>query len=199
MMSKREMEKRQALKAMTLICAALLAIVSNADRRVAAADNATVSFNRDIRPIFSDTCYRCHGPDKNARKAGLRLDLREEATKKTRSGAIPIVPGKPEESEVVRRIFSNEEYEAMPPKEAHKALTAKQKETIKRWVAEGAKYEGHWAYQPVVRPDAPAPATNAPIRNPIDVFIQQRLMHEGLQPRSAKPSSPDNRTTCDAE
>jgi hypothetical protein len=174
--------KHQTIKFVILICVTLLAIASNDDRRVAASDTAKVSFNRDIRPIFSDTCYRCHGPDKNARKAGLRLDIREEATKKTRSGAIPIVPGKPEESEIVRRIFSNEEYEMMPPKEAHKVLTEKQKETIKRWVAEGAKYEGHWAYQPVVRPEVPSLANGALIRNPIDAFIQQRLMREGLQP-----------------
>ena len=100
----------------------------------------TISFNRDIRPIFSDTCFRCHGPDKNARKAGLRLDIREEATRKTKSGATPIVPGKPEESEIIRRIFSTEQFEIMPPPDAHKVLTAQQKETLKRWVAEGAPY-----------------------------------------------------------
>jgi len=163
----------------------------NADREVAADDKTTVGFNRDIRPIFSDTCYRCHGPDKNTRKAGLRLDLREEATKKTKSGVIPIVPGKPEESEIVRRIFSNDEYETMPPKEAHKNLTPQQKETIKRWVAEGAKYEGHWAYQSVRRPAIPDVSNSrAPIRNPIDAFIQERLMREGLQ---ASPEA-DRRT-----
>ncbi len=149
------------------------------------ADNKTgISFNRDIRPIFSDTCFRCHGPDKNARKAGLRLDIREEATKKTKSGVIPIVPGKPEESEIVRRIFSTEEFEMMPPKSAHKELTSQQKDLIKQWVSEGAKYEGHWAYQPVTRPPAPQISGNAsaPIRNPIDAFIQARLIKEGLQP-----------------
>jgi hypothetical protein len=151
------------------------------------ADNPAISFNRDIRPIFSDTCFRCHGPDKNARQAGLRLDIREEALKKTRSGATPIVPGKPEMSEIVRRVFSTEKYEVMPPEDAHKELTAQQKETIKRWVAEGAKYEGHWAYQPIVRPALPEignphPGPLATIRNPIDAFIQARLTKEGLTP-----------------
>lgn len=178
-----ERKKHRIIKTLILICAALAAIAHSADRAVAADDKTTVSFNRDIRPIFSDTCFRCHGPDKNARKAGLRLDIRDEATKKTKSGVIPIVPGKPEESEIVRRVFSNDEYEMMPPKAAHKALTEKQKETIKRWVAEGAKYEGHWAYQPIVRPAAPEISNlKSQIRNPIDAFIQARLAKEGLTP-----------------
>ncbi|MGH9838589.1 MAG: PSD1 and planctomycete cytochrome C domain-containing protein [Blastocatellia bacterium] len=140
--------------------------------------DSQISFNRDIRPIFSDTCFACHGPDKNARKAGLRLDIRDEAIKKTKSGATPIVPGKPDESEIVRRIFATEKYEIMPPEAAHKTLTQQQKETIRRWVAEGAKYEGHWAYQPVRRPAVPKGKAG----NPIDAFIQARLTKEGLTP-----------------
>src|SRR5215471_5105015 len=183
--------KRQLMKSLILICVATLAVASNANRKVAADGDATISFNRDIRPIFSDTCFRCHGPDKNARKAGLRLDIREEATKKTKSGVIPINPGNPEESEIIRRIFSSDEFETMPPKEAHKILTPQQKETIKRWVAEGAKYEGHWSYQPLRRPVIPdATNSKAPIRNPIDAFIQARLAREGLH---ASPEA-DRRT-----
>ena len=91
--------------------------------RATRASEPPVSFNRDIRPIFSDTCFRCHGPDKSGRQAGMRLDVREEALRKTRSGVRPIVPGNPEESEVVRRIFSTEPAEVMPPEEAHKSLT----------------------------------------------------------------------------
>jgi hypothetical protein len=162
----------------------LCCFVSLPGIRATANNNGTVSFNRDIRPIFSDTCFHCHGPDKNARKAGLRLDLREEAIKKSKSGIIPIVPGKPEESEIIRRIFSDNEYEMMPPKEAHKTLTAQQKELIRRWVAEGANYEGHWAYQPIKRPAVPASpaAAIAPVRNPIDSFIEARLAKENLKP-----------------
>ncbi|MDX2030460.1 MAG: PSD1 and planctomycete cytochrome C domain-containing protein [Blastocatellia bacterium] len=150
--------------------------------RAAAQTVREVNFNRDIRPIFSGACFRCHGPDKGARKAGLRLDLREEATKRARSGAIPIVPGRPEESEIVRRIFSTEKGVVMPPEEAHKILTAEQKALVRRWVAEGAKYEGHWAYQPLRRPAIPTVSTTgaAPRRNPIDDFIQARLEKEGL-------------------
>jgi Protein of unknown function (DUF1553)/Protein of unknown function (DUF1549)/Planctomycete cytochrome C len=167
-----------------LVVAMLIVMDIVSGGKVGAEGQDAVSFNRDIRPIFSDTCYRCHGPDKNARQAELRLDIREESTKKTKSGVIPIVPGKPEESEIVRRIFASDEYEVMPPKWAHKELTAKQKELIKRWVAEGAKYEGHWAYQPVRRPAVPeiGERASAPIRNPIDAFIRARLTSEGLSP-----------------
>ncbi|MGH9660528.1 MAG: c-type cytochrome domain-containing protein, partial [Bryobacteraceae bacterium] len=137
---------------------------------------AEVSFNRDIRPIMSDTCFRCHGPDKNARMAGMRLDLRDEALKKTATGAVPIVPGDPDNSAIVQRIFATDA-RLMPPKFAHKELTATQKDTIRRWVAEGAKYEGHWAYLPVRRPPVPAGA-----KHPVDAFVQERLAREGLTP-----------------
>ena len=151
----------------------------NLGERVTANEPA-VSFNRDIRPIFSDTCFRCHGPDKSGRQAGLRLDVREEALRKTRSGVTPIVPGKPEESEVIRRIFSKEEFEVMPPAEAHKTLSPAQKELIRRWIAEGAVYEGHWAFQPIVRPRVPMAGTM--VNNPIDRFVQARLAKDGLTP-----------------
>ena len=146
----------------------------------AAAADSQVKFNRDIRPIMSDTCFRCHGPDKRARIMGLRLDLREEALKKTKSGVVPIVPGDPENSAIVKRIFANDA-KIMPPKSAHKELTAEQKETIKRWVAQGAPYEGHWSYEPVRRPPVPQVA-GATVHNPIDAFIQDRLAQAGLKP-----------------
>ncbi len=142
-----------------------------------------VRFNRDIRPIMSDTCFRCHGPDKRARMAGMRLDIRQEALKPTPSGAVPIVPGDPEKSAIIQRIFAPNPARIMPPQFAHKELTAAQKDTIRRWVAEGAVYEGHWAYQPVKRPPVPEIAdAKAPLRNPIDNFIQARLAREGLTP-----------------
>src|ERR1700687_5067155 len=95
---------------------------------------AQVSFNRDIRPIMSDTCFKCHGPDKSARVMDLRLDIREEALKPLVDGKVPIVPGKPEQSEIVRRIFATDQSEIMPPEYAHKALTQGQKEIIRQWV-----------------------------------------------------------------
>src|SRR5215208_7758848 len=100
-----------------------------------AAAAPAVKFNRDVRPIMSDTCFRCHGPDAKSRMAGLRLDIRDEALKKTKSGLIPIVPGDPDKSAIVARVFATDA-KIMPPKFAHKDLTAAQKDVIKRWVAE---------------------------------------------------------------
>ena len=118
---------------------------------LAAAEPDRVGFNRDIRPIMSDTCFRCHGPDKSSRMAGMRLDLREEATKAAGLRPVPIVPGDPDNSEIIERIFDTGA-KVMPPGFSHKKLTQKQKETIRLWVAQGAVYEGHWAYQPIKRP-----------------------------------------------
>ena len=144
---------------------------------------AQVSFNRDIRPIMSDTCFRCHGPDKSARVMDLRLDMRDEALKPLVDGKIPIVPGKPEQSEIIRRVFATDQSEIMPPEYAHKALTQAQKETFRQWVAEGAKYEGHWSFQPIKRPPVPEVLENpALVENPIDAFIRARLAKEGLRP-----------------
>src|SRR6476659_1578638 len=121
-----------------------------------------VSFNRDIRPIMSDTCFRCHGPDKNARMAGLRLDIRDEALKPRKPGVVPIVPGDPARSAIIQRIFAKAAG-IMPPQFAHKELSPAQKDTIRQWVAEGAKYEGDWAYAPVERPAVPASTARHPI------------------------------------
>jgi hypothetical protein len=143
--------------------------------------HAEVRFNRDIRPIMADTCFRCHGPDKSSRMANMRLDIREEALKPLRDGAIPIVPGQPEKSAIIQRIFAAGA-RIMPPAFAHKELTQAQKETIRQWVAEGAKYEGHWAYQPVQRPAPPGWERTPGVSNPIDAFIQDRLAREGLHP-----------------
>src|SRR5690242_14858758 len=95
-----------------------------------------VRFNPDIRPIMADTCFGWHGPDKSSRMVGLRLDIRDEATKKTASGVVPIVPGDPEHSAIVQRVFAADG-RVMPPKFAHKDLTEAQKKTIRQWVAEG--------------------------------------------------------------
>ncbi len=141
--------------------------------------SAEVRFNRDIRPIVSETCFRCHGPDKGSRMAGMRLDIREEALKPTADGTIPIVPGDPEKSGIIQRIFAAgaTSGRVMPPAYIHKELTPAQKDTMRQWVAEGARYEGHWAYQPIERPASAVAAVN-----PIDAFIQERLAREGLKP-----------------
>jgi hypothetical protein len=137
---------------------------------------ARPGFNRDIRPILSDACFHCHGPDQNTREAGLRLDVRDDATSATESGAVAIVPGHPEKSEVVRRILSTDEDDRMPPDRSHKSLTSRQKEVLSHWIAQGAEYQNHWAYEPVQRPPVPTPDDH-----PVDAFIRQRLATENLR------------------
>ena len=146
---------------------------------------AKVEFNRDIRPIMSDTCFHCHGPDAKSREAGLRLDLRDEALKKTKSDAVPIVPGNVAESEIIARIFDTDE--PMPPEKAHKALTERQKALMKRWVEQGAVYEPHWAYAPLKRPALPVGAQKG---NPIDAFVEAKLAEKKL---TLSPEAPMNR------
>ena len=143
------------------------------------ADDA-VQFNRDIRPIMSDTCFHCHGFDAKSRKGGLRLDLREEALKAGKSGALAIVPGKPDESEVIKRLYTKDEDDLMPQKESHKTLTNAQKELFRRWIAQGAPYEAHWAYVPLKAPAIPAMPAGG--RNPIDAFIGAKLAEKRIVP-----------------
>jgi hypothetical protein len=128
-------------------------------------------FNRDIRPILSDNCFYCHGPDKNRRKGKLRLDIREEAIAKE-----AIVPGRAGESEAVKRIFSSDHDEMMPPPASTKKLSARQKETLKRWIEQGAKYQLHWSYEKPRKADVPAG------QNAVDVLVHRRLDEVGLKP-----------------
>ncbi len=137
---------------------------------------ARIEFNRDVRPILSDNCFHCHGPDKNARKAELRLDKYEEATKAAESGQTPIVPGKPDGSELVRRINSDDVDELMPPPDSHKTLVPRQKEILRQWIAQGAKYQQHWSFEPPVKAEVPA------AQNGIDVLVQRRLAEIGFTP-----------------
>src|SRR6266478_3640105 len=118
-----------------LIAAEVLLITLTASLCLGAATNE-VQFNRDVRPILAENCYACHGPDKNQRKAKLRLDVREVAVERE-----AFVPGKPEESKLVEHIFSSDPDEIMPPLKTGKTLTAAQKETFKNWIAAGAEYE----------------------------------------------------------
>ena len=136
----------------------------------------TVRFNRDVRPILSDNCFACHGFDKNKRKADLRLDQRESALEKK-----ALVPGDAEASELVRRIFTADPDEVMPPPESHKILKPEDKELLRRWIAEGAAYEPHWAYVPPVR-SAPPATPRATRPHSIDAFILDRLEREKIEP-----------------
>jgi hypothetical protein len=141
-----------------------------------------VDFNRDVRPILARHCFKCHGQDDKARKAKMRLDVRDVAVGKARSGQRPIVPGKPSESELVRRIFAADDAEVMPPPVTKNPLSAAQKDLLKRWIAAGAEYQPHWAFvQPKQAPLPPVKQADWP-RNPIDCFVLARLEAAGLRP-----------------
>ncbi len=150
------------------------------------ADSTTgnkVSFDRDVRPILSNHCWKCHGPDAQERKAGLRLDQRESASKPAESGKTAIVPKKPSDSELLRRVLSSDSDELMPPASENKPLSAAQKEILKRWIEQGATFEQHWSFRPVQRPAIPTIENQkSKIKNPIDHFILARLEAEGLSP-----------------
>ncbi|APW63995.1 PSD1 and planctomycete cytochrome C domain-containing protein [Paludisphaera borealis] len=143
---------------------------------------ARVEFNRDVRPILSDNCYSCHGPDKNRRKAKLRLDERASALEKQ-----AIVPGKPDDSELVARILSDDEDEMMPPRESHKTLTAHQKDLLKAWIAQGAEYQAHWAYVAPAKRKPPHVKRSDWVRNPVDAFILASLESKGIEPSPEAP------------
>ena len=162
-----------------ILLAALLA--GRALVPAAATSGERIQYNRDVRPILSDTCFHCHGPDKNTRKGKLRLDLREEALARS-----AFVPGDPDGSELVKRLFTADPDELMPPPDAHKPLTDEQRDVLRRWIAEGAEYQPHWAYLPPIRPslgDARTPGAGArrsARSSPIDLLVTERLQQQGL-------------------
>jgi mono/diheme cytochrome c family protein len=140
-----------------------------------------VEFNRDIRPILSDNCFACHGPDKNQRKAELRLDT-EEGAFADRGDTKVLVPGKAEQSELVRRISHSDEKKRMPPAKFGKRLTDRQIELLRRWVEQGAKWQKHWSLIAAQRPPLPAVDKKHGPRNAIDFFVLARLEHEKIEP-----------------
>jgi hypothetical protein len=150
---------------------ALLCVFAIFVRCVDAAEQPAVGFNQSIRPILSDNCFACHGPDAAQRKGKLRLDVREAAIERK-----AIVPGKPDESELIKRIFADDPDDLMPPADSHKVLTSAQKDLLKKWVAAGAVYEGHWSYIPPLKPQTPAGSTG------IDHLVRERLNTIGLKP-----------------
>ncbi|HEX8520624.1 MAG TPA: DUF1553 domain-containing protein [Tepidisphaeraceae bacterium] len=143
---------------------------------------AAVSFNRDVRPILSDTCFKCHGFDASKRKADLRLDSLEGATKDLGSGAGAIVPHHPEESEGYRRLISDDPEEKMPPPASGLTVTKEQQELIKQWIAQGAQYEAHWSLVKPVAPRVPQVQQKDWPQNPIDNFILAKLEQENVKP-----------------
>jgi hypothetical protein len=159
--------------ALVLICSASIARTSAAPARI--------EYNRDVRPILSENCFSCHGADAASRKAKLRLDSFADATAKREDGSPAIIPSKPGESEAIRRLFVADD-DLMPPEKSHKVLTAAQKDLLKRWVAQGAEYQPHWAFIAPTRPALPKVKNSKWVRNPVDQFILARLEPEKLKP-----------------
>src|SRR5262245_49119636 len=156
-----------------LFLAALAATWARAD------EPDRVDFGRDVLPILSDHCFRCHGPDAASRKADLRLDVKEQAL---RAEDPVIVPGRSDQSELVARITSDDPAEVMPPPKANRPLSPGQVEMLRRWVDDGAIWGRHWAFEPIGAPRPPGPRDRAWPRNPIDAFVLARLDAEGIAP-----------------
>jgi hypothetical protein len=150
----------------------------------AGAAEKTVDFNRDVRPILSDRCFACHGPDAEDRQAGLRLDLRAAATAALESGVTAVVPGDPAASALAARITSADPDLVMPPPHIGKPITPAEAEILRRWIAAGAEYRGHWAFERVERPAVPAVPDAGWAKTPIDRFILARHAAEGLAPNA---------------
>src|SRR5262249_55728459 len=143
-------------------------------RAAVAASSPAVDYSRDILPILSDNCYQCHGPDEKARKAKLRLDLKEGAFR-VKDGITVIVPGDPKRSELVHRITTTDPDDHMPPAKSNRKLSPKQIDLLTRWVEQGARWGSHWAFAPPVRPALPKVKSTRWPKNGIDYFVLSRL------------------------
>ena len=146
------------------------------------ASDKKIDFDRDIRPILSDNCFHCHGPDPKTREAKLRLDTYEGATEKRKRGA-GIVPGNAMASDIIKRMITDDEDDIMPPLDSNRKLTKEQIELLKGWINEGAEYSKHWAFVKPKAPNVPA-ADKSWVRNPIDNFILNKLKEKKLKPNS---------------
>lgn len=134
---------------------------------------ATIDFSRDIQPLLSENCYHCHGQDANERKGDLRLDVEKDA-----KAAKAVVAGKSHASSLIERIFSTDPDEVMPTPKSNRKLTDAQKQLLKQWIDEGAKWGKHWAFERIVRPQVPANGA----KNPIDAFVRAKLAEKGMKP-----------------
>ncbi len=173
-----------------------LAMVEISPLATSAADK--LNFNRDVRPILSDKCFRCHGFDENKREGGLRLDTAEGGTQKLESGATAIVPGKSDQSALVQRILSEDASLKMPPEDSGKKLSAAETTILRRWIEEGAEYQGHWSFIAPVRHELPKLNQSTTATNPIDVFVLARLERANLKPApSADKTTLIRRATFD--
>ncbi len=193
-----EMKGTSVKRSIVNVCAFSAAVVCCA-MSAGGDDQLQVDFNRDVRPILSNHCFQCHGPDADKREADLRLDLRSGGIASL-GGIDAIVPGRAVESELIVRVRSTEEDICMPPAEHGEPLTQAQISLLTRWIDQGAVYDQHWSLQPIVRPNLPQPDLPKPDlatarqspgdtgkANPIDAFIHRRLAEEGIE--SSPPAS----------
>ncbi len=153
-----------------------LAILFVAPLRAQSADDDPIDFSRQIRPLLARRCFSCHGPDSG--EAGLRLHTRETATVQLDSGSTAVAPGKPDESELINRVTSEEEGVRMPPE--GKPLTATEIELLKRWIAEGAEWKAHWSFLPNAKPEPPQVEPASAVKTPVDAFVIAKLNRKGL-------------------
>lgn len=145
-----------------------------------AEESPTADFSRDVRPLLSQYCFSCHGPDEAARQAGLRLDRADSALAELESGATAVVPGRVEASELITRITTADPDLRMPPASSGHILSVEQIGKLRRWVAGGAKFDDHWSFRPIAKPEPPKVQNTASVRNPIDAFILARLEREKI-------------------
>ena len=182
----REVTRGEATSRMSQLLTLVILFVASLASPALAADEPPppreIRFNRDVRPILSDKCWACHGPDEKTRQADLRLDT-DEGAKTVRDGRAAIVSGDPAQSELVRRIRSSDPDEAMPPPKHPKQLTVAEKSVLEQWVKQGAKYEGHWAFVPMQKPGPPrvSPENERRVVNNIDRFVLQSIEQNGLK------------------
>ncbi len=146
-----------------------------------ASPTGKVDFSKDVLPILSDKCFHCHGPDEEGRKAKLRLDTQEGAFR-VKDGVANIVKGKPDQSEIIARVFSTDEDDLMPPPSSHRPLTEEQKQILKRWVEQGAPWGKHWAYTEIAKVKPPKVKNTRAVNNEIDRFILARLEQQKMKP-----------------
>ena len=172
---------RRVLHCFGVVAAASGLLISTLLGQQPAAKSVNVDFQRMVRPILSDNCFHCHGPDKNTRLADLRLDTQEGAFA-VRENGTPVVPGNPQASLAYQRIIAEDPARRMPPEYSHKTLTAEQKDILKRWIEQGAAWKEQWSFSNPVRPPLPAVKHKGWIRNPIDAFVLAKLEAAGLQP-----------------
>ena len=164
-----------------ILACGLLGLTSTFPLQAQTPAKATIQYARDVQPILSTHCFLCHGPNDKDRKAGLRLDLAETATKTLKSGSRAVVPGDSKNSELIARIHA-EGSERMPPPKSNHTLKESEKQILKRWIDEGAVYQKHWAFETPKMPTLPQVKNAAWVRNSIDLFVLARLEKEGLRP-----------------